>query len=110
MGLALPAVDNFAESASRLTDGVPVVGNAALFVDSLCTAGRASVNFYCAPTIYAKVLFAASCGCGLMGAAASGTALVTSFAGIPATGYIGTFGARAFNRWGKYTLPYGQCY
>jgi hypothetical protein len=43
-----------------------------------------------------------------VGAASSGTALVTSFAGIPVTGWLGSFGARGFNRLGKYTLHMGN--
>jgi hypothetical protein len=108
MVLAPTAVDYFAESASILTDGVPVLGNAAICVDSLCTTGRAGINFYCSPNPVAKVFFGASCMCGVMGAASSGTALVTSFAGIPITGWLGSLGARGFNRLGKYTLHMGN--
>lgn len=108
MGLAPTAVDHFAESASTLTDGVPVLGNAAICVDSLCTTGRAGINFYCSPNPVSKVFFGASCVCGLMGAASSGTALATSFAGIPVAGWLGSLGARGFNRLGKYTLHMGN--
>jgi len=108
MGLAPTAVDHFAESASRLTDEVPVLGNAAICVDSLCTTGRASINFYCSPNPVSKVFFGASFLCGVMGAASSGTALATSFAGIPVTGWLGSLGARGFNRLGKYTLHMGN--
>jgi len=108
MGLAPTAVDHFAESVSTLTDGVPVLGNAAICVDSLCTTGRAGINFYCSPNPVAKVFFGASCMCGVMGAASSGTALVTSFAGIPVAGWLGSLGARGFNRLGKYTLHMGN--
>lgn len=108
MGLAPTAVDHFAESASTLTDGVPVLGNAAICVDSLCTTGRAGINFYCSPNPVSKVFFGASCVCGLMGATSSGTALATSFAGIPVTGWLGSLGARGFNRLGKYTLHMGN--
>jgi hypothetical protein len=108
MDLAPTAVDHFAESASILTDGVPVLGNAAICVDSLCTTGRAGINFYCSPNPVAKVFFGASCMCGVMGAASSGTALVTSFVGIPITGWLGSLGARGFNRLGKYTLHMGS--
>jgi hypothetical protein len=108
MVLAPTAVDYFAESASILTDGVPVLGNAAICVDSLCTTGRAGINFYCSPNPVAKVFFGASCMCGVMGAASSGTALVTSFVGIPITGWLGSLGARGFNRLGKYTLHMGN--
>ena len=57
MVLTPTAMDHFAESASTLTDGVPVLGNAAICVDSLCTAGRAGINLYCAPNPVAKVFF-----------------------------------------------------
>jgi hypothetical protein len=43
-----------------------------------------------------------------MGATASGTALVTRFTGIPVAGWLGSFGARAFNHLGKYTLHMGN--
>ena len=108
MGLAPTAVDHFAESASKLTDGVPVLGNAAICVDSFCTTGRAGINFYCSPNPVAKFFFGASCLCGTVGAVSSGTALVTSFAGIPVAGWVGSFGARGFNRLGKYTLHMGN--
>jgi len=102
------AMDHFADSASKITDGVPVLGNAAICVDSLCTTGRAGINFYCSPNPVAKVFFGASCLCGAMGATSSGIALVTSFAGIPMTGWLGSLGARGFNRLGKYTLHMGN--
>ena len=108
MGLAPTAMDHFAESASTITDGVPVLGNAAICVDSLCTTGRAGINFYCSPNPVSKVFFGASCLCGVMGAASSGTALATSFAGIPMTGWLGSLGARGFNRLGKDTLHMGN--
>jgi len=38
----------------------------------------------------------------------SGTALATSFTGIPVVGWLGSFGARGFNRLGKYTLHMGN--
>ena len=106
------AVDAFAESATEITSGisknVPVIGNAAICADSVCTTGRAGINFYCSPNPIAKAFFGASCLCGMMGAASLGTALVTSFAGIPAAGWLGSFGARGFNRLGKYTLHMGN--
>jgi hypothetical protein len=108
MGLAPTAMDHFAESASTITDGVPVFGNAAICVDSLCTTGRAGINFYCSPNPVSKVFFGASCLCGVMGAVSSGTALVTSFAGIPVTGWLGSLGSRGLNRLGKYTLHMGN--
>jgi hypothetical protein len=115
LNLAPAAFDLFADSATtftnsatRITSSVPTLGNAALCVDSLCTSGRAGINFYCSPNPVAKVFFGASCCCGVIGAASSGAALATSFAGIPVAGWLGSFGARAFNRLGKYTLHMGN--
>ena len=112
INLAPSAVDALAESATDITSGisknVPIIGNAAICADSLCTAGRAGINFYCSPNPVAKVFFGASCVCGAIGAASSGTALVTSVAGIPVAGWLGSFGARSFNRLGKYSLHMGN--
>ena len=112
INLALNAVDALAESATEITSGisknVPIVGNAAICSDSLCTTGRAGINFYCSPNPIAKVFFGASCVCGVVGAASSATALVTSVAGIPVAGWLGSFGARGFNRLGKYSLHMGN--
>ena len=105
-------IDAFAESATTITSGgstnVPMIGNAALCVDSLCTTGRAGSTFYGSPSPVAKLFFGASCCCGVIGAASSGAALATSFAGIPVAGWLGSFGARGFNRLGKYTLHMGK--
>lgn len=112
VNLTASAVDAFAESATELTSGisknVPIIGNAAICVDSLCTTGRASINFYYSPNPVAKVFFGASCACGVVGATSSGAALVTSFVGIPLTGWLGSFGAKGFNRLGKYSLHMGN--
>jgi len=112
INLAPSAVDALAESVTEITSGisknVPIVGNAAICTDSLCTTGRAGINFYCSPNPVAKVFFGASCVCGVVGAASSATALVTSFAGIPVAGWLGSFGARGFNRLGKYSLHMGN--
>jgi hypothetical protein len=112
INLAPSAVDALAESVTEITSGisknVPILGNAAICADSLCTSGRAGINFYCSPNPVSKIFFGASCLCGVMGTVSSGTALVTSFAGIPATGWLGSFGARGFNRLGKYTLHMGN--
>ena len=112
INFAPSSVDLFAESATEITHGiytnVPVIGNAALCMDSACTTSRASVNFYCSPSPVAKTFFAISCLCGVIGATASGASLATSFAGIPPAAWIGSFGARAFNRAGKYTLHMGN--
>ncbi len=106
------ATDVLAESATGITTGisknVPIIGNAAICADSLCTTGRAGINLYCSPNPVAKVFFGASCACGVLGAASSGTALITSFTGIPVAAWFGSFGARAFNRLGKYTLHMGN--
>ena len=105
-------VDVFAESATEITAGlsknVPIVGNAAICADSFCTAGRAGINFYCSPNPVAKVFFGASFLCGVMGGTSSATALATSVTGIPLAGWLGSFGARGFNRLGKYTLHMGN--
>lgn len=106
--LAPAAMDHFADSASTITDGVPVLGNAAICVDSVCTTGRAGINFYCSPNPVSKAFFGASCLCGVMGAVSSGIALGTSFAGVPVTGWLGSLGARGFNRLGRYTLHMGN--
>ena len=112
INLAPSSFDVLVESATDITSGisknVPVIGNAAICADSLCTKGRAGINFYCSPNPVAKAFFGASCLCGLIGAASSGTALVTSFAGIPVGGLLGSFSARGFNRAGKYALHMGN--
>ena len=112
INLAPSALDTLAESVTDITSGisknVPVVGNVAICSDSLCTTGRAGLNFYYSANPIAKVFFGASCVCGVIGAASSGTALVTSFAGIPLAGWVGSFGARSFNRVGKYSLHIGN--
>lgn len=106
------AEDTLAESATGIITGitknVPIIGNAAICADSLCTTGRAGINFACSPNPVFQVFFGASCVCGVLGAASSGTALVTSFAGIPVAGWVGSFGVRAFNRLGKYSLHMGN--
>ena len=110
--LLLTPVDVFAESVTEITSGisknVPVVGNAAIYADSLCTAGRAGINFYCSPNPVAKAFFGASFLCGVIGGTSSATALATSVTGIPLAGWLGSFGARGFNRLGKYTLHMGN--
>lgn len=96
------------ESTTSITKNVPAIGNAAICADSLCTTGRAGVNFYCSPNPVSKVFFGASCACGVLGTVSSGIALFTAFSGIPVAGWFGSFGARAFNRLGKYTLHMGN--
>ena len=112
VNFAPTAVDTLASTATdaitSTSEAVPVFGNAAICVDSLCTTGRASINFYCSPNPISRAFFGASCLCGLMGAASSGTAVATSLIGIPMTGWLGSLGARGFNRLGKYTLQMGN--
>ena len=119
VNLTSSCVDALAESTTVLLESVtdinksisknvPIVGNAAICADSLCTTGRAGINLYCSPNPVAKVFFGASCVCGVIGTASSATALVTSFAGIPVAGWLGSFGARGFNRLGKYSLHMGN--
>jgi hypothetical protein len=90
VNVAPTAIDHLAESVSQITnsvkDGVPIIGNAAICADSLCITDRAGINFYCSSNPVSKAFFGANFLCGLMGAGASGTALVTSFAGIPMAG------------------------
>jgi hypothetical protein len=106
--LAPTAFDALTESMTEITNSVPILGNSFLCVDSSCTAGRACFNFCCSPSPLSKIFFGASVVCGAAGALSSGTALFTSFAGVPAASYLGSFGARAFNRLGKYTLYMGN--
>lgn len=89
------------ESTTKVMNGIPILVNTTLAVDSICTTGRASINFYCSPNPVSKVFFGASCLCGVLGAGTSGTALVTSFVGIPVAEWLETLGARGFNRLGK---------
>jgi len=108
VNLLSTTADDLAKLATGLTDGigqnVPIIGNAALCADSLCTTGRAGINFYCSPNPVSKVFFATSCVCGLIGAGSSGVALLSPVTGIPVLGWFGTLGARGFNRLGKYSL------
>ena len=83
--LAPSPVDAIAESATTLIDtattamtkNVLMFGNAAICADSICTTGRAGINFYCSPSPLAKVFFVASCACGVVGATSSGVHLKT---------------------------------
>lgn len=95
-------------TTNKLTTGIPLIANVAILSDSTCRVGRAALNFYCSPNPISKVCFGASCLFGVAGAVSSGTALATSFLGIPLTGLVGSFGARTFNRLGKYTLHMGN--
>lgn len=101
-------VTTLVDKVSSVVDTMPTLGNAALLSDSVCTTGRAALNFYCSPNLPSKVCFGVSCACGIAGAVSSGTALATSTLGIPTTSFLGNFGARAFNRLGKYTLHLGN--
>lgn len=106
------SMDLFADSATEITTSisknVPIIGNAALCMDSVCTTSRAGANFYYSPNPVAKAFFAVSCLCGVIGATASGASLATSVSSIPVAGWLGFFGARAFNRAGKYILHMGN--
>ena len=115
INLAPSAFDVLAESTTALVDSateisknVPIIGNAAICADSICTTGRAGINFYYSPNPVSKVFFGASCLFGIMGAGSSVTALLTSFSGIPTAAWLGSFGARGFNRLGKYSLHMGN--
>ena len=95
-------------TANGVLSQVPTLANSALLVDSVSTTGRAGMNFCYANNIVARTCFATSCICGTVGAVSSGTAIASSFFGIPAAGVVGTLGARAFNRLGKYALTLGN--
>ena len=100
--------NNLMITADGILSQVPTLANSALLVDSTCTTGRAAMNFCCANNIVSRTCFATSCICGTVGAASSGTAIASGFFGIPVAGAIGTLGARAFNRLGKYALTLGN--
>lgn len=112
VNLAPTSFDVFLESATVISKGisknVPIIGNAGICVDSLCTVGRAGINFCVSPNPISKAFFGASCVCGVIGAAASATALITPLGGIPVAGWVGSFGARGCNRLGKYALHMGN--
>lgn len=108
-------VETASDSISTVTDSISTVtgtghsvGNAALCADSLCTSGRAAINFYATTSPLARTFFGASVVFGVMGAASSATALATSYSGLPATALLGAFGARGFNRVGKYAYHMGN--
>ncbi len=101
-------VNRFATVGADVLSQVPTLANSGLLADSVCTTGRAAMNFCYANNMIARVCFATSCICGTVGAASSGTALASGFFGIPAAGAIVTRGARAFNRLGKYSLTLGN--
>ena len=96
------------EAITEILNSIPTVGNAVICADGTCTAGCAAVNFYTTYNPISKACFAASCVCGTIGAAASGTALVSNYLGISHVGLAGTLGARTFNRVGKFTLHMGN--
>ena len=100
--------NNFMNTADGVVSQVPTLANSYILADSACTTGRAAMNFCCANNFVSRACFVASCFCGVMGAASSGTALIGGYFGIPATGAVGAFGARAFNRLGKYSLHVGN--
>ena len=98
--------NNFMITAYGVLSQVSTLANSSLLVDSLSTTGRAAINFCYANNFVARTCFATSCICGTIGAPSSGTA--SGFFGIPAAGTIGTLGAGAFNRLGKYALRLGN--
>lgn len=66
MGLAPLAMDYTAESISHIShiiDNLLVMGNATLWVESLCTSGRTSINFYFYPNPVARAFFVENCLC-----------------------------------------------
>ena len=100
--------NEFMTSANGVVSQFPTLANGALLADSVTTTGRAAMNFCCANNMVSRACFGASCVCGAVGAASSGTALATGFLGIPVASTIGTLGARGFNRLGKYALRLGN--
>ena len=87
---------------------ISAVANSAIMTDSALTARRAALHFCSAKNPVAKFCFGASCLLGLTGSICSGSAVITSFIGIPIAGLVGCFGARAFNRLGKYFYYLGK--
>lgn len=106
--LATTPVNRLASVGADLLSQVPALANSALLVDSVSTTGRAGMNFCYANNIVARTCFATSCICGTVGAISFGTAIASSFFGIPAAGVVGNLGARAFHRLGKYSLTLGN--
>lgn len=100
--------NNLITTVNGVLSQVPTLANSAILADSVSTTGRAGMNFCCANNIVARTCFATSCVCGTVGAFSSGTAIASSFFGIPEAGIIGNLGARAFNRLGKYALTLGN--
>jgi len=92
INLAPTAMDHLVESTSTITDAIIPLGNAAICVYSPCTSGRFIINFCADPSLVSRALFVANCTCGIAGATASGVALATSAIGIPAIGWLGSFG------------------
>ena len=96
------------ETLNGVVGSAPILGNGVILTDSVCTAGRAAVNFCCAPSPIARVCFGASVVLGAAGAVSSGVALGTTALGLPVVGVVGSLGARSFNRLGKYSLHMGN--
>jgi hypothetical protein len=96
---------SFVESATVIGQNIPVITNVAICADSICTTGHAGLNLFFSPNPLSKVFFGTR---GVLIAPSSGVALLTSFTTIPVVGWVGLFGARAFNRLGKYTLHLGN--
>ena len=108
LGLAPSPMDSAARSITKITEQVLPATNAGICVDSACTVGQASINFYCSPNPLSRIFFATSCGCGIIAIASSGTQLLGDCTGIPTASWVGGLGARCFNRLGKYALRMGN--
>lgn len=83
-----------------------MIGTHYVAIVCMCTTCHVGLIFWASP----NPLCDTSWVCGVLGAASSGTALVTvtSFASIHVTAWVGSFGARAFNWVGKYSLRLGK--
>ena len=106
--LFMKSATRLTDSITRITDTAPTVGNAAIYADSTSTACRAAFNYCSSSNPVAKSLFAASCVCGVIGAASSGTAIATSTMGVPTAVVVGSLSTRAFNRAGKHIFLMGN--
>jgi len=102
--LALAAKDLIINSQS----GASLCAQSILLTDNTCTAGRSLINFCATPNPLARFFFATSVVCGVAGATSAGVALTSSVFGMPTTAVVGAFGARSFNRLGRYTLHIGN--
>ena len=103
MDLGLTPVTGLMEIVTNVTKNVSSIWNAAI-----CAAGRAAVNFFCSTNSLSSDYFATSCVLGTIEAVSSESALASNALGMLVLGLAGTFGARAFNRLGKYLLHVGN--